>query len=101
MHYERKGISWKASPDDEMPQTLASYRCDFDGCSVRFDNLNGYLTVVLTPQRPYFIEEPVVNLLQSPEHYTWLYRSESHDDTSRYNWHCRVEGMRLRPFTEN
>jgi hypothetical protein len=52
MGYEARGISWEAMPDDKMPQTIASYHCDYDGCSVRFDNLNGYFTVVLTPQQP-------------------------------------------------
>ncbi len=79
-------------PDDETPQTIASYHCDCGGCSVRFDNLTGYFTVVLTPQQPYFIEEPGVNLLQCPEHHTWLYRSKSHDNISRYRWRCGVDG---------
>ena len=92
MGYEARGISWKAMPDDKMPQTIASYHCDYDGCSVRFDNLNGYFTVVLTPQQPYFIEEPGVNLLQCPENRTWLYRSESRDSNSRYRWRCGVDG---------
>ena len=81
-----------AIPDDKIPQTIASYHCDHDGCSVRFDNLNGYFTVVLTPQQPYFIEEPGVNLLQCPENRTWLYRSESRDSNSRYRWRCGVDG---------
>jgi hypothetical protein len=72
MGYETKGIFWKAMPDDKTVQTMASYHCDHDGCSVRFDNLNGYLTVFLTPQQPYFIVEPGVNLLQCPEHHTSL-----------------------------
>ena len=79
-------------PDDKTPQTMASYHCDFDGCSVRFDNLDGYFTVVLTPQQPYFIEEPGINLLQCPEHRTWLYRSENHDDNSRYSRRYGMEG---------
>lgn len=72
--------------------TGSFYHCDFDGCSVRFDNLNDYFTVVLTPQQPYFIEEPGVNVLQCPEHHTWLYRSKSNNNNWRYSWRCGVEG---------
>lgn len=66
MSYEAKGISWKARPEDESPQTLPSYHCEFEGCSVRYDLMNGYFTVVNTPDMPFFIEEPGVNLFQCP-----------------------------------
>jgi hypothetical protein len=90
MQYEAKGIAWKELPLDKSPQTVASYHCDFEGCSVRFANESGYFTVVLTPEQPYFIEEPGINLLKCPEHNTWLYRSADADE--RYHWRCGVEG---------
>lgn len=46
MTYEAKGISWKPSPGDKSPETLSSYHCDFEGCSVRFDLMHGYFTVI-------------------------------------------------------
>jgi len=92
MHFEAKGISWKELPADNHPQTIASYHCGMEGCSVRFDNESGYFTVVLTPDQPYFIEEPGINLLQCPEHHTWLYRSASPNSDERYQWRCGVEG---------
>ncbi len=90
MRYEAHGISWKGVPTDQHLQTLPSYHCGFEGCSVRYDLLNGYFTVVLTPEQPYFIEEPGVNLLRCPLHGTWLYRVEVHEHSSRYAWRCGV-----------
>jgi hypothetical protein len=92
MHYEGKGISWKETPEDKEPQVLPSYHCNFEGCSVRYDLLNGYFTVVHTPDQPFFVEEPGVNLLRCPRHGTWLYRKETHQGNSRYEWHCGVDG---------
>jgi hypothetical protein len=91
MHYEAKGISWKETPEDKEVQVLPSYHCDFEGCSVRYDLFNGYFTVVHTPDQPFFIEEPGVNLVRCPRHGTWLYRKESHKGDSRYEWHCGVD----------
>ncbi len=94
MRYEAHGVTWKELPDDKHPQTLASYHCGFEGCSVRYDLLNGYFTVVFTPDMPYFVEEPGVNLLRCPRHGTWLYRYENEeaDTGERYEWRCGVEG---------
>jgi hypothetical protein len=93
MHYEEKGISWKETPEDtDHLQVLPSYHCNFEGCSVRYDLLNGYFTVVFTPEQPFFIEEPGVNLMRCPRHGTWLYRKEIHDANSRYEWRCGVDG---------
>ena len=92
MHYEAKGISWKATPEEKHKETLPSYHCNFEGCSVRYDTANGYYTVVLTPDQPFFVEEPGVNLLQCPRHGTWLYRAKSHHTDARFSWRCGVEG---------
>ena len=91
MRYEPKGISWKATPADKELQTLPSYHCNFEGCSVRYDAGNGYYTVVNTPDQPYFIEEPGVNLLQCPRHGTWLYRAENRRGDSHIVWRCGIE----------
>jgi hypothetical protein len=92
MKYEAKGISWKAAPSDKTPQHLPSYHCNFVGCSVRYDLLNGYCTVVFTPDQPFFIEEPGVNILPCPRHGTWLYRTENRDGDTHFSWRCGVEG---------
>lgn len=89
MHFEAKGISWKSTSDGDA-QSLPSYRCGFGGCSVRYDLLNGYFTVVHTPEQPFFVEEPGVNQLRCPRHGVWLYRKESHKGQSRYEWRCGV-----------
>jgi hypothetical protein len=91
MHFEEKGISWKATPNDRRLQTLPSYHCSFEGCSVRYDLLNGYFSVVRVPDQPYFIEEPGINVLRCPRHGTWLYRKTNRDDDA-YDWRCGVEG---------
>jgi hypothetical protein len=93
MRYEAHGVTWKELPSDKHPQTLDSYHCGFEGCSVRYDLLNGYFTVVFTPDMPYFVEEPGVNLLRCPRHGTWLYRHEKkHDHTDEhYEWRCGVD----------
>ncbi len=88
MHFEAKGISWK---DHGSTEILPSYHCGFTGCSVRYDLLDGYFTVVHTPELPFFIEEPGVNVLRCPEHGTWLYRAESDRTDSRYVWRCGVD----------
>jgi len=94
MRYEANGVSWKELPNDKHAQSLEAYHCDFEGCSVRYDLVNGYFTVVFTPDMPYFLEEPGVNLLRCPQHGTWLYRhaDRRHDGNDGYKWHCGVEG---------
>jgi hypothetical protein len=92
MHFEAKGISWNAALDETHRESLPSYHCNYDGCSVRYDLLNGYFTVVNTPEQPYFIEEPGVNQLRCPRHGTWLFRSKSHTPAARYEWRCGVHG---------
>ena len=92
MKFEGKGISWKGDDDDEEPQTLPSYHCNYEGCSVRYEPSDGYFTVVLTPDQPFFVEEPGVNLFRCPEHGTWLYRAENRDGGAHFRWRCGVDG---------
>jgi hypothetical protein len=94
MRFEPKGISWKALPDDREFETMPSYHCNYESCSVRYDPANGYFTVVLTPDQPYFIEEPGVNLLRCPRHGAWLYKTktEHREGDHRFDWRCGVEG---------
>ncbi len=75
--------SGKPHPDDHV-QTMASYHCNFMGCSVRYDHMNGYFTVVNAPERPFLVEEPGANPLQCARHGTWLYRCE--DDAKRFRF---------------
>jgi hypothetical protein len=91
MKFESEGIHWKAAPEDKKPQTMASYHCNYDGCSVRYDLERGYFSEVLTPDHPYFIEEPGVNVLRCPQHGTWLYRKAREEDGVRYEWRCGVK----------
>jgi len=90
MHYERRGITWN-DPGDHSTETLASYHCDFEGCSVRYSSNDGYFTVVNTPDQPFFIEEPGVNLHRCPRHGGWLYRAEADTPGARYEWRCGSE----------
>ena len=92
MHFEEKGISWNAALDEQQKESMPSYHCNYEGCSVRYDLLDGYFTVVNTPDQPYFIEEPGVNLLRCPQHGTWLYRAKSDSPDSRFEWRCGVDG---------
>jgi hypothetical protein len=87
MRFESKGIAWKALPSDKELETLPSYHCNLEGCSVRYDSANGYYMVVLTPDQPFFVEEPGVNLRRCPHHGTWLYRAQGQEGLV---WRCGV-----------
>jgi hypothetical protein len=93
MHFEARGIFWRALPHDKEVETLPSYHCNYEGCSVRYDPANGYFTVVLTPDQPYFIDEPGVNLLRCPRHGAWLYKTKTTSSgvDSHFEWCCGVE----------
>ena len=90
MSYENNGLRWKNAADGEA-QSLSSYHCDFEGCSVRYTPTDGYFSVVETPDLPYFVEEPGANILQCPRHGTWLYESADEGD-GKFAWRCGVEG---------
>lgn len=91
MRYEGKGVHWKEEADGNV-HTLASYHCDFEGCSVRYNHTDGYFTVVDTPDHPFFVEEPGANILQCPRHGAWLHRSGGEDSNDALAWRCGVEG---------
>ena len=91
MSYEARGIAWKVSPKGHR-ETLPSYHCGYESCTVRYQPAKGYFTVELAPDLPYFIDEPGANLYQCPRHGAWLYRSERCEEKDRYCWRCGVEG---------
>ena len=64
MRYEAKGIRWKPATEDHV-QTMPSYHCSFEGCSVRYDHMNGYFTLVSASERPFWWkmrEQPPCNV---------------------------------------
>src|SRR5579871_2304055 len=76
MAYEEKGIQWSEESDSgKSLQTVASYHCGYFGCSVRYSASEGYFTVIDTPDRPHFVEEPGANIFRCTRHGGWLYRS--------------------------
>jgi hypothetical protein len=89
MHYEPEGIRWKDASGKIA--SLPSYHCNYTGCSVRYDVSNGYFTVILEPDVPYFVEEPATNQMRCPRHGAWLFR-ELEDLTDRFILRCGVEG---------
>jgi hypothetical protein len=92
MAYEAEGIRWRPVPGDGHDEVLPSYHCGHEGCGVRYDLLNGYFTVVNTPDQPFFIEEPGVNVSQCPRHGTWLYHVESNGGGELgTTWRCGVD----------
>ncbi len=86
MHYEPKGIHW----NDRLgvTQALASYHCTYLGCSVRYTPTQGYFTLVLVPEEPYFLDEPGTNSLRCPKHGTWLYRAQVGHE---FAWRCGIK----------
>jgi hypothetical protein len=62
------------------------------GCSVRYDHMDGYFTVLNAPERPFLVEEPGASLLQCARHGTRLYRYEDEQSDSGFAWQCGVEG---------
>jgi hypothetical protein len=91
MRYEAEGIRWKPATEDHI-QTMASYHCNFGGCSVRYDHMNGYFTLVNASERPFLVEEEGANPLQCARHGTWLCRCENEGSGSGFAWRCGVDG---------
>ena len=60
MRYEASGLP---SGADDRP----AYRCGYQGCSVGYDLINGYFTLVGMPGHINPAEEPGVNTLKCPE----------------------------------
>lgn len=86
MHYEPEGIRWKDTSGTI--GSLPSYHCNYTGCSVRYDVSNGYFTVILEPDVPYFVEEPATNQMRCPRQ---LFR-ELEDLTDRFILRCGIDG---------
>ncbi len=70
----------------------SSYHCNFNGCSVRYDLLYGYHTLIGVDDSVYGAEEPGVNTLKCPRHNCWLYRQLNVDNEPGVRWHCGIEG---------
>lgn len=87
MRYEVEGIAWNTEKDR---QTVPSYHCGYQGCSVRYAAADGYFTVIDMPDLPIFVEEPGINLLRCPRHGTWLYRSTKRPADESVVWRCGV-----------
>ena len=87
MRYDSKGIPTLGAADDD--DALPCYRCD---CTVRYTPLDGYFTVIETPELAQAVEEPGINLLRCPRHEAWLYRAFSDAPGEDLVWRCAVEG---------
>ncbi len=85
MRYEASGIP---SGTDNRP----SYHCSPEECSVRYDLVDGYFTLMGESKHMYSVEEPGVNTLKCEKHGTWLYRRRDRDGESGTAWGCGVEG---------
>jgi len=70
----------------------SSYHCGSGGCSVRYNSLDGYYTLMGMPGQTYTIEEPGVNTLQCPIHGRWLYRQKNVDADRGARWGCGIQG---------
>ncbi len=87
MRYEVKGIRWREEHESHV-RTAPSYHCGYFGCSVRYDEDHGYFSVINILERPYFLEEPGVNLWKCPEHGVWMYRKPPAEKDRRPVWRC-------------
>jgi len=88
MRYEASGLP---SGTDNRP----SYRCGYEGCSVRYDLANGYFTLVGMPDQINAAEEPGVNMLKCEKHGVWLYRRREQAKEWGDEWCCGVEGCKF------
>lgn len=90
MTYEKDGISWREQMDAET-QSLPSYHCGYQSCTVHYSPGEGYFTIIDAPDTPRFIEEPGVNLYRCPRHGTWLYQSRDDKGPGQLMWRCGVD----------
>jgi hypothetical protein len=74
----------------------ASYHCGFEGCSVRYDAVDGYYMLIGMPDHANPVDEPGVNIAKCPRHGRWLYRRRNIDSESGVGWSCGVEGCDYR-----
>lgn len=73
------------------PEHEPSYHCGFQGCTVRYDLVDGYYTLIGVDSHFYRLAEPGVNTLRCPVHNGWLYIQESGDTKPGARWCCGVE----------
>ena len=85
MRYEASGLR---SGTDNRP----SYHCNYEGCSVRYDLVDGYFTLIGMPEQINPLQEPGVNTLRCDKHGSWLYRRRYQDRAHGSAWFCGVEG---------
>jgi len=90
MRYEERGIHWKEI--EEKDSCVASYHCGYFGCSIRYNNEEGYFTVVDTPDIATYVEEPGVNQLLCARHHTWMCYVKSDGTKTGFMWRCGVDG---------
>jgi hypothetical protein len=69
-----------------------SYHCASGGCSVRYNSIDGYFTLMGMPGQTYSITEPGVNTEECPVHGGWLYRRENPRKEAGVQWSCGIQG---------
>lgn len=85
MNYEQHGSRANTGNRD-------SYHCASRGCSVRYNSIDGYFTLMGLTGQTYTISEPCVNTVECPAHGSWLYRQRNPGDEKGVQWNCGVEG---------
>jgi hypothetical protein len=88
MRYEASGLP---SGTDNRP----SYHCGYEGCSVRYDLVDGYFRLIGMPEQINPVEEPGVNTLKCKRHEAWLYRRTNQAKEWGDEWCCGVEGCKF------
>ena len=88
MRYEASGLP---SGTDNRP----SYHCGYQGCSVRYDLVNGYFTLVGKPKQITPLGEPGVNTFKCEKHEVWLYCNRNQANEWGDQWCCAVEGCKF------
>ena len=92
MRYEASGLP---SGTDNRP----SYHCGYEGCSVRYDLINGYFTLIEMPEEINHLEEPRANTLKCEKHKAWLYRNRNQANEWGDEWCCGVAGCKFGVLT--
>jgi|SRR5580658_39858 hypothetical protein len=89
---ENNAMRYEASGLPSGTYNRALYHCGDGGCSVRYDLVNGYFTLIGMPESINSLAEPGVNTLKCEKHETWLYRRRDQDGESGVAWCCGVVG---------
>jgi hypothetical protein len=85
MKYELRGSRMNTGNSD-------SYHCASGTCSVRYNSIDGYFTLMGIPGQTYTIMEPGVNTHECPAHGGWLYRRENLRGEKGMQWSCGIQG---------